>query len=140
MSQVVSSSGNYSIGALGTAKTLPTANGTIYLYSSDVVISGDLIIEGEIINPSTNPSPIFKSNLLTLNAIETPTDLTAQGGGLLLLGSTNKTVTWELATNAWTFNTNVDLSSVGDAYYINGTMVLDATSLGSGIIIDGGAF
>ena len=140
MSQVVSTSGNYTVGALGTAVTLPSANGDIYLDSANVIISGNLIIDGQIINPGQNPSPIFKSNLLTIDAITTPTDRTAQGGGLLLLGSTDKSMTWQLATNAWTFNTNVDLSALGDAYYINGTMVLDSTSLGSGIIIDGGTF
>ena len=141
MTQVVTTNGNYTVGALGTATTLPSANGIIYLDSAEVVISGTLVVNGTIINPGQNNNPIFQSNLLTLDAITTPTSLTANDGGLLLLdGSNNLSWTWQNTTNAWTSNVNLDLSSTGSAYYINGTMVLDATSLGSGIIIDGGVF
>jgi len=67
------------------------------------------------------------------------TDAAADGGGLTLHGLTDHTWNWVDATDAWTSSEHINVAS-GKSYYINGTVVLSATSLGSGIIIDGGTF
>lgn len=139
MSTIETTGGDYTIAALGTGFLVADANGTIYLESADVVITGNLIVEGSITSTGGS-NPNFESNLLTINDISSPDDATAESGGLLLLGDTDKSLRWYNATNAWTSDVNFDLSDPASAYHINGTLVLDATSLGDGIIVDGGSF
>jgi hypothetical protein len=56
--------------------------------------------------------------------------VTADGGGITLKGTTDKTINWIDSTDAWTFSEHVNIAS-GKEYRIAGTKVLDATSLGS---------
>lgn len=145
MSLIDKTTGDLTLAALGqnlnyNPQAHTGATGTVFLDGSQVVISGTLLVNGVIINPGGSPNPIFQSNLLTIDAIPTPTDSTANSGGLLLKGTTDKSLRWYINTNAWTSDVNFDLSNITSAYYINGVMVLNATSLGSGIIIDGGSF
>lgn len=63
---------------------------------------------------------------------QTPSNTSADGGGITLKGTTDKTFNWVNSTSAWTSSENMDLAS-GKAYYINGTSVLNATTLGSGV-------
>jgi len=67
------------------------------------------------------------------------TEAAADGGGLTLHGLTDHTWNWVLSTTSWTSSDHINVAS-GKSYYINGTVVLSATSLGSGIILDGGTF
>lgn len=52
--------------------------------------------------------------------------------GITLKGTTDKTFNWVDATDAWTSSEHINLLS-GKSFYINGTQVLSATTLGSGI-------
>ncbi|KKN03305.1 hypothetical protein LCGC14_1108980, partial [marine sediment metagenome] len=47
---------------------------------------------------------------LTLGNVTTPTDLTADGKGITLKGTTNKTILWDNATDSWDFNQNVGIT------------------------------
>ena len=67
------------------------------------------------------------------------TDAGADDGGITIKGLTDKTWTWIDSTDAWTSSEHINIAS-GKSYYIDGTVVLSATALGSGIIIDGGTF
>jgi hypothetical protein len=89
-----------------------TVNGTTTTVNSTTVTVDDILIE--------------------LGAVATPTDVTAEGGGIKLLGLTNKTLTWLGANTAWTSSENFDLVT-GKTYKINGTNVLSSTTLGSGV-------
>ena len=62
-----------------------------------------------------------------------PTDTTADGGGITLRGTTNKTLNWVDSTDSWTSSENVDLAS-GKTYKINGTNVLSSDTLGPNIV------
>jgi hypothetical protein len=96
-----------------------------------VVIGGDLTVNGTTttINSVTVSS---EDKNIELGATETPTDAGADSGGITLKGTTDKTINWLDATDAWTFSEHVDLAA-GKSYYINGTAVLSATALGSGV-------
>jgi hypothetical protein len=67
-----------------------------------------------------------------LGAVASPSDVTAEGGGIKLFGLTNKTITWVGTNTAWTSSENFDLVT-GKTYKINGTNVLSGSTLGSGI-------
>ena len=57
------------------------------------------------------------------------TDSTADGGGILVRGDTNKSFSWEALTAAWKSSENINLLS-GKSYQINGFNVLSQTTLG----------
>jgi hypothetical protein len=85
--------------------------------TSTYITSADLRVENKIIelNYSTGPT----------------TDFMADGGGLVLYGTTDKTFKWTNTTNAWTANTNIDLTT--GTYKVGGVDVLGASSLGVAI-------
>jgi len=60
------------------------------------------------------------------------TDVTANGGGILLYGATNKTFEWSSTNSAWTSSEHISLAT-GKSYEINGASVLNATTLGTGV-------
>ena len=135
MSLVNKSKGDIELIALGTGVTSNDANGTITLRGDDVVITGNLTVGGSIDFP-----PNFQQTLITVNDILSPTDVNADGGGLKLKATSDKTLTWVNDTNSWTSNVNFDLSDPTLAYSIGGSTVLTATQLGFGVAVDGGTY
>ena len=57
------------------------------------------------------------------------TDSTADGGGILVHGATDKSFSWDATTAAWKSSENINLLS-GKNYQINGFTVLSQSSLG----------
>lgn len=96
-----------------------------------VVIGGDLTVNGTTTSISSTTLEVEDKNI-ELGKVDTPTDSTADGGGLTLLGTTNKTFQWLDSTDSWTSSESVDLAS-GKSYYINNAEVLSGSSLGSGV-------
>ncbi len=86
-------------------------------------------ISGNTITLTNNVSG--NSGTATFNAVG-PSDTSANGGGLILKGTTDKTLLWDNDDDAWTSSEHMDLAT-GKAYKINGTNVLTATSLGSNV-------
>lgn len=107
---------------------LPTTGGTI---SSNLIISGNLTVNGTTTTVNSTTIDVADKNV-TLGNVATPTNTTADGGGITLKGATDKTFNWVNATSAWTSSEHIDLTS-GKGYYINGTAVLSGSTLGSSI-------
>ena len=97
-----------------------------------VVIPGDLTVQGTTTTIDST-TLVVKDKNIEMGAVDTPTDVTADGGGVTLKGTTDKTINWIDATDAWTFSEHVDIASAKE-YRIAGTKVLDATSLGSAVV------
>jgi hypothetical protein len=97
-----------------------------------VVIPGDLTVQGTTTTIDSTTLVVADKNI-EMGAVTTPTDVTADGGGITLKGSTDKTINWIDSTDAWTFSEHVDLAS-GKEIYIAGASVLNATTLGSGVV------
>ena len=70
---------------------------------------------------------------IELGSVATPTDVTADGGGITLKGATDHTIIWTNSTDSWDFSEHVNIAS-GKEFRIAGTKVLDATSLGSAVV------
>ena len=102
-------------------------------FDSNVVIEGDLTVNGTTTTIDTE-TLLVKDKNIEMAVVASPTDATADGGGITLKGATDKTINWVNATDAWTSSENVDLVS-GKTYKINGTDVLSATALGSAVQI-----
>ena len=98
---------------------------------TSLVLSGDLTVNGTTTTINSTEITIDDKNLI-LGAVTTPTDTTADGGGITLKGATDKTINWVDATDAWTLSEHVNIAN-GKVYRINGTEVLSGTTLGSGV-------
>ena len=117
----------------GAATTLSigAATGTTTI-NNNTVVTGNLTVNGT--TTTVNSTTVTVDDILIeLGAVTTPTDVTAEGGGVKIFGTTNKTLTWVGANTAWTSSENFDLVT-GKTYKINGTDVLSSTTLGSGVI------
>ena len=97
----------------------------------NLTISGDLTVNGTTTNLNSTSLVIEDKNII-LADVETPTDTTANGGGITLKGATDKTLNWVDDTDAWTSSENFNLLT-GKVYEINGTSVLSGSTLGSGV-------
>ena len=98
----------------------------------NTTITGDLTVNGTTTTISTTTVTVEDKNL-ELGLVTTPTNTTADGGGITLKGSTDKTFNWVNATGSWTSSEDLNLLT-GKSYKIAGTTVLDATTLGGGVV------
>jgi len=108
------------------------------LLSNDITLNGDLDIFGDLTVTGTTTTIdtqtlIVEDKNIEMGAVSTPSDTTADGGGLTLKGATDKTFNWVNATDSWTSSENVDLAA-GKDYKIAGSTVLAATTLGSSVV------
>jgi hypothetical protein len=97
-----------------------------------LTVTGDLIVNGNTTTLNTATLVVEDKNIVLAN-VDTPTDTTADGAGISVLGATTKTFNWVDATDAWTSSENLNLLA-GKVFQIGGTSVLSNTTLGSGIL------
>lgn len=118
-------------GALsGTFSGSPTFSGSLTI-STDLTVVGNLTINGTTTTINSTTLSVDDKNI-ELGSIASPSNTTADGGGITLKGTGDKTLNWVNATGAWTSSEDFDLLT-GKVYRINGTSVLNATTLGSGV-------
>jgi len=99
--------------------------------SNTLTITGDLVVNGNTTTLNTATLTVEDKNVVLAN-VATPTNTTADGAGITVLGSTDKTFNWVNATAAWTSSEDLNLLT-GKVFEINGTTVLSGTTLGSGV-------
>ena len=97
----------------------------------NLTISGNLTVNGTTTNINSTNLVVEDKNII-LGDTETPANNTADGGGITLKGTTDKTLNWVDATSAWTSSEDFNLLT-GKVYEINGTSVLSGSTLGSGV-------
>lgn len=122
--QDVSTTSNVTFGAISTTGDVGVGG--------DLTVTGDLTVNGTVTTVNSTTVTVDDKNL-ELGSIASPTDTTADGGGITLKGTTDKTFNWVDATDSWTSSEHLDLAS-GKGYYIGTTSVLDSTTLGSGVV------
>ena len=98
----------------------------------DLTVTGDLTVQGTTTTIDTT-TLLVKDKNIEMGVVTTPSDVTADGGGITLKGTTDKTINWIDATDAWTFSEHVNIAS-GKEYRIAGTSVLNATTLGANVV------
>jgi hypothetical protein len=77
-------------------------------FDAAVTIAGDLTVNGTTTNINTQNLVVEDKNII-LADVASPTDVTADGGGITLKGATDKTITWSDTTDAWTSNQVLDV-------------------------------
>lgn len=110
------------------ASVTTTANGSI---GGNLTVTGNLTVNGTTTTINSTTVSVDDKNI-ELAATASPSDASADGAGLTVKGDTDKTWNWVDATDAWTSSEHVNIAT-GKAYYINGTSVLNGTTLGSGV-------
>jgi hypothetical protein len=100
--------------------------------NGDLTVQGNLVVKGSTLTVNSTVLTVTDKNI-ELGKIAVPTDVLADGGGITLKGSTDKTFNWIDSTDSWTSSEHINLAS-GKTYKINGLDVITATGLGSSII------
>jgi hypothetical protein len=100
--------------------TFPDATGTVALTTgttfsgavsgTDLTLSGNLTVNGTTTNINTTNLVVEDKNII-LGDVETPSDVTADGGGITLKGATDKTFNWVDSTDSWTSSENIALAA-----------------------------
>lgn len=101
-------------------------------FDNNATIQGNLTVNGTTTTIDTTTLVVEDKNI-EIGKVSTPTDVTADGGGITLKGATDKTINWVDATDAWTLSEHLNIASAKE-FRIAGTKVLDATSLGSAVV------
>ena len=101
---------------------------------TSLTLSGDLTVNGTTTNINSTNLVVEDKNVV-LGDVTTPTDTTADGGGITLKGATDKTFNWVDATDSWTSSEHINLAS-GKDLKVNGTSVISTTA-GGFIFTDG---
>ncbi len=71
--------------------------------SGNTTIQGDLTVNGTTTTVESNTLSIKDKNI-EIAVVSTPTDTTADGGGITLKGASDKTINWVQSTGCWTLN------------------------------------
>ena len=112
-----------------------------YESNGDVTVGGNLQVNGTTMTVDTANLLVEDHNIVIGN-VASPTDTTADGGGITLKGATDKTINWINSTDAWTFSdkisvpslyltSNPSLSSESTALVINASNQVGYRELGS---------
>ena len=80
----------------------------ISVTNTGTTITGNLTVQGATTSISSTTINVDDKNI-ELGAVDTPTDTTADGGGITLKGATDKTINWVNSTGFWTFNTGIEV-------------------------------
>jgi hypothetical protein len=128
------------------AMSISSAIRTIELYSgfpeSEIDIGGNLTVAGNLtVNGDTTiintETLTIEDKIIELAKSASPSDATADGGGITLKGDTDHNIVWTEASTAWNSTEHINLVATAEnlnpEYKINGNPVITATSLGIGI-------
>jgi hypothetical protein len=116
-------SGSYTSGAL-------TITGGVGI-GGTLNVQGDLNVQGTFTTINSTTINVADKNI-ELGVVSSPSDLTAQGGGITLRGATDKSINWYSGVG-WSSSESWNLAS-GNTYKIAGTTVLSNNTLGTGVI------
>lgn len=107
-------------------------SGNTASFSSDVIISGNLTINGTTTVINSTDLSVDDKNII-IGDVATPSNTTADGGGITLKGATDKTIIWDTTNSNWTSSENWNIPT-GKVFKINNVSVLSSTALGSSVV------
>ena len=123
------------------AIVVDAANRAIGLYSGytdstvttggDLVVTGNLTVQGDTTSVNTATLTVEDKNIVIAN-VSSPTDTTADGAGITIKGTTDKTISYSRVDNWLDVSETINLAA-GKALYIGDTLVISGNSLGSAI-------
>ena len=96
------------------------------LINGSGTITGDLDVQGTISYVNVENLNVESKNIYLLNT-DVPTDILADGGGLILNGTTDKTILWNQSTGNWEVNTGLTVDNKIQSV-AGKSLILDGTS------------
>ena len=114
--------------------TIDLSGATIpsFTCNQNLTIVGNLTVQGTTSTISSTTITVTDKNL-ELGKVASPTDTTADGGGITLKGTSDKTFNWVDSTDSWTSSEHIELAA-NKVYRIDSAVVLSKTSLGSTVV------
>ena len=144
-SSVISIAGSGAFTTLGTSQTITgdkTFTGTCDFsgatlsgnttFSNNLTVSGDLTVSGTTTTVNSTQLDVADKNI-TLGNVSTPTDTTADGGGITLKGATDKVFLYINNHTSWFSSENINIGS-NKTFRVNNVETLSATALGSAVV------
>jgi len=113
----------------GTERMSIAADGT-------VTIVGNLVVNGTETTVSSTTITVDDKNI-EIGSVASPSDTTADGGGLTLKGATDKTWNWVNSTDAWTSSEHIALAT-GKSVYIDDVLQLSKNALAATVVLADG--
>ena len=115
---------------------LSGATFTGQINGTSLVLNNDLTVNGTLTYLNSTDLEITDKNII-IGKVSTPSDATADLGGITLKGATDKEIKWVNATDAWTFSENIELAS-GKTFIGDGSTItaLNASNISSGTVAD----
>jgi hypothetical protein len=101
-----------------------------------VTIVGDLTVNGTTTTVNSTTLTVDDKNI-EIGSVATPSDTTADGGGITLKGATDKTWNWVNSTDAWTSSEHIALAT-GKSVYIDGVLQLSKNALAATVVLADG--
>lgn len=101
-------------------------------FSNNLTVTGDLTVSGTTTTVNSTTVTVDDKNI-ELGSVDSPTETTANGGGLTLKGGSDHTILYTSSGSTWDFSEHVNLAS-GKSFKINGTDVLSSTALGDAVV------
>lgn len=105
--------------------------GSTVITGGSLLVTGDLTVEGTTTTINTSNVTVEDKNIVIAN-VAVPTNSTADGAGITIKGTTDKTIAYSQASNWLDVSETINLSA-GKEIYIGGTLVINGNSLGSAI-------
>jgi hypothetical protein len=115
----------------GTTITVGATTGTTTV-RNNLTVNGSLTVLGDSTVIQAATLQVEDKNI-ELGVVASPTNTTADGGGITLKGATDKTINWVNATGKWTSSEDWNLVN-GKAYFINNQQVLSSNTLGTNVV------
>ena len=100
-------------------------------FAGALTVSGNLTVNGTTTTINSTTLTVDDKNI-EMAAIGTPDDATANGGGIIIKGTTDKSILWDSTNSNLTSNQDWNLPT-GKVFKINNASVLSSSALGSGI-------
>ena len=113
-----------------TALNMGVLGGTA-AFAGALTVAGNLTVNGTTTTLNSTTLTVDDKNI-EMGVVDTPTDITANGGGIILKGATDKSILWDSSNDNFTSNQNWNIPT-GKVFKINNASVLSSSALGSGI-------
>jgi Concanavalin A-like lectin/glucanases superfamily len=114
------------VGGAATTVAIGATTGTTTV-RNNLTVTGDFTVNGTTTTVNSTTLSVDDKNI-ELASIASPTDVTADGAGITIKGTTDKTFNWVDATNSFTANQNIDVLA-GNALKVAGDDKVTATAL-----------
>ena len=106
----------------------PTFTGTVTM--------ADLVVNGTTSTINSATLTVDDKNI-ELGSVASPSDTTADGGGITLKGASDKTFNWVNSTDAWTSSEHIALAT-GKSIYIDSVLQLSKNALAATVVLADG--